>query len=514
MDSNLRFFKGEEWSAEVPLTLEELVTPASQRIPLEILHDILHPLRPIFDVCSPSVLGSSVFSSRQNDFAVYLMDMKHFLSLRFVSRIWNAVMVPIVYEEFVIPTRFPVMRPVMYGQVPSLLPTLINSGLTNPYGPVHKLVNFLRGDGGLVDTLADNMKTLMLYDFCHPFSSHDYSDENNLMTRIIKKFQWSDIQTLHCYGRETYAFRYPGWVQDTLPNLPSTIQSLSFDAVDRRTISCALVDLGSAVQFLEIRNRSRLWDLDYESLGEASFHLPTEMPMLETLRLIHISTTLSEFTKLLSRIGAYPRPSNTADVLHTGGLQSTLRSLMITQLFVLNEDPHVGGFYAPLTAVEFSQLLDINGIADGLTYLYVGPGLYSMSDAFNVIWRPDIVTEIVQKCSRLISFSYTSIVDESLVDHLPPDLRHISLALRPSLPPSHIISYLDSLPMFTDFVKRSLRREQKLGSLKILVMDQLQRNPGFWRMSFDDVRGLLQSGRSELEKTCEDGGIELSFDLI
>ena len=512
--SNLRFFKGEEWSAEVPLTLEELVSPASQRIPREILHDILHPLRPIFDVCSPSVLGSSVFSSRQNDFAVYLMDMKSFLNLRLVSRIWNAVMVPIVYEEFVIPTRFPVMRPVMYGQVPSLFPTLINSRITNPYGRVHKLVNFLGDDGGLVDTLAGDLKTLILYDFCHTFSSHDYSDENNLMTRIIKKFRHSDIRTLHCYGRETYAFRYPGWVQDTLPNLPSTIQNLSFDAVDRKTIACALTDLGSTVQFLEIRNRSRLWDVDYESLGETSFYLPTEMPMLNTLRLIHISTTLSEFTKLLSRIGTCQTPSNTGNTHHAGGLKSTLQSLTITQLFVLNEDPLIGGFYAPLTAVEFSQLLDINGIAEGLTYLYIGPGLYSMSDAFNVIWRPDIVTEIVRKCSRLISFSYTSIVDESLVDHLPPDLRHISLALRPSLPPSHVVSYLNSLPMFTDFVKRTLRREQKLESLKILVMDQLRRNPGFWRMSFDEVRGLLQSGRSELKKTCEDGGIQLSFDLI
>ncbi|KAF5334401.1 hypothetical protein D9611_013528 [Ephemerocybe angulata] len=481
--------------------------PAGQRVPRELIHEILTSIRPAFDICSPSVLGASVFTSRQNDFAVYLADMKRFLALRLISRIWNAVMIPLIYQEFVIPTRFPVTRPVLYGHIPSVLPTLINSRITNPYGRVHKLVSFLRDDDGIVDTLVDNMKTLVLYDFCHPFSSSEYADETQLMTQIIRKFRNSDIKTLHCYGRETYAFRHPAWLGDTLPNLFSTIRNLSFDAVDRKAISNALVALGSAIRYLEIRNRSRLWDADYESLSEASFHLPSEMPNLEVLRLIHISTTLSEFTKLLSRVGTLQSPG--------GALSSTLQSLVVTQLFVLNEDPQVGGFYSPLTAAEFSRLLDINGIAENLTFLYIGPGLYSMSDAFNVIWRPEIVTEIVRKCVRLISFSYTSIIDESLVDHLPANLASLALALRPSLsPPSHISSYLDALPMFTDLVRRAVERGHRLEKLTILVMDQLQRNPGFWRMSFDEVRDLLQLGRSELEETCLEAEVELAFDLI
>ncbi|KAJ3500896.1 hypothetical protein NMY22_g19107 [Coprinellus aureogranulatus] len=514
MVSSLEFFKGEECSAEVPLTLEELFTPASQRVPREILHEILQPLRPTFDVCSPSILGTSVFASRQNDFAIYLIDMKQFLVLRLVSRIWNAVLVPIVYQEFVIPTRFPVMRPAVYGQVPSLLPTLINSRITNPYGRVYKLVNFLKDDGGLANTLVENVKTLTLYDFCHPFSNSDYADESNLVTSIVKKFRRSDIRTLHCYGRETYAFRHPGWIRRILPNLPSTIRSLSLDAVDRKTISSALISLGSAIKFLEIRNRSRLWDIDYESLAETAFLMPLELPALDTLRLVHISTTISEFVKLVSCVGARQSSSNSGDPRLNGVLKSNLRSFTVTQLFVLNEDPLVGGFYTPLTATEFSNLLGINGIAQGLTSLYIGPGLYSMSDAFNVLWPTEAVNEIVRKCSNLINFSYTSIVDENLVDNLPAGLRHLSLALRPSMPPSHVISYLDSLTMFEDLVERVLERGFGLESLTVFVMDQLQRNPGFWRMSFDEVKELLQSGRSELEKACEEGGIELSFELI
>lgn len=493
--------------------------PPSQRVPRELIAQIVELIRPVFDICSPSILGASVFSSRQNDFAVYLADMKDFLALRLISRIWNAVMIPLIYKEFVIPTRFPVTRPVGYGQVPCLLPTLINSRITNPYGRVHKLVTFLRDDEGLVDNLVENMKTLILYDFCHPFSSNEYADETRLMTKIIQKFQNSDIRTLHCYGRETYAFRHSGWLEETLPNLLSTIESLSFDAVDRRAISSALGGLGGTIRFLEIRNRSRLWDVDYESLAEATFTLPDEMPKLETLRLIHISTTLAEFLKLLSCVGAkrrVPARGKTADALGSEGhLVSSLRSLTVTQLFVLNEDPQVGGFYSPLTAVEFSGMLDINGIADNLTYLYIGPGLYSMSDAFNVIWPPEVVTEIVKKCRRLITFCYTSIIDESLVDNLPTSLCHLSLALRPSLsPPSHVLSYLDSLPMFTDMIQKAVGRGQRLEKLTILVMDQLQRNPGFWRMSFEEVRDLLRKGRADLESTCADAGIELCFDLI
>lgn len=140
-----------------------------------------------------------------------------------------------------------------------------------------------------------------------------------------------------------------------------------------------------------------------------------------------------------------------------------------------------------------------------------------MSDAFNVIWRPETVTEIVKKCHRLISFSYTSIVHENLVDHLPSGLRDISLALRPSLSPlSHaaVNSYLHSLAMFKEFVDRSIKRKHRLGRLAVLVMDQLQRNPGFWRMSFGEVRTLLSSGRSELELVCREAGIELAFGLI
>ena len=314
----------------------DILPPASQRIPRELLHEIISSTRPFFDVCSPSTFGASVFSSRQNDFAVYLAEMKVYLTLRLVSRIWNAVMIPIVYQEFVIPTRFPIMRPTTYGQVPSLLPALIDSRVMNPYGRVHKLVDFLGGDNGLVDSLASNMKTLVLYDFCHPFSSNDQSDESGLMTRILERFKDSNIRTLHCYGRETYAFKDVDWLKAVLPNLQSTLQNLSFDSADRNAISYALLALGSSIKYLEIRNRSRLWDVDYDSVGDMAAISCAEMPNLETLRLVHIATTLLEFTNLFSSIGRRnPGPFDAQQA--TTPLTSNLQSLTVTQLFVLNK---------------------------------------------------------------------------------------------------------------------------------------------------------------------------------
>ncbi|KAG2012949.1 hypothetical protein CC2G_009895 [Coprinopsis cinerea AmutBmut pab1-1] len=516
---------------------------AAQRTPKEVLHQIIILLRPSFSVHHQSNLGIWVFNARQYDFSVYLSNMRAFLLLRLVSRTWNYVVAAIAYREFVIPTRFPANKSSPRGKVrqggssASGSSWSISAGVNTPSGrvtktipckgavTVRKLVSFLNtlphpstssnssssdSNSTLQCSLPTNIRSLILFDFCHPFGPNSYSHQQQLMNSIISKFANSDIRSLHCYGREAYAFPRGNWVKDNLPRLPSTIENLSFDAVDRRTISYGLLTLGPYIKSLEIRNRSRISDFDYFGNPGEVFELPEEMPHLKTLRLANVSATVDEFRRIFQKIGG--KKGGTPGKGGGGVWTSTLQSLTAVQLFALNDEPPA--LTAPLTDQDFLNLISIHGISLTLTHLWIEPGVPYASEFFS-IWRPEIVTEIVKHCPRLITFGYTSYIDETLVDHLPGGLKRLSLALRPALRLVTANSYLQSYGRFTEFVERMLEKgEVKLDSFTVLLNGQLQQNPGFWRMSFEEVGELFEVGKAELESTCKSSGIELSFEMV
>ncbi|TFK24694.1 hypothetical protein FA15DRAFT_740559 [Coprinopsis marcescibilis] len=502
-----------------------VLEPAARRAPHEIVHKILLLVRPSFNIHHSSSVGAWVFTARQTDFSLYLCGMRFFLALRLVSRMWNAVVGSIAYREVVVPTRYPVMHDSSEGlqggvsatsssgikKYFSSVPT-INTRITNPELPISRLIHFLQH----IDTpgsesenfVTEHTRSLVLYDFCHPFGPNNYAEDRGLINSIIKKFANSDIRSLHSYGKETYAFPSRSWVEECLPHLPRTLESLSFDAVDRRTISLALLNLGPFIKSLEIRNRSRLSDNDYVGNPASRIHLPLGIPYLTTLRLVNVAANIIEFRDVFSRIGsATPH----------GSRSSSLERLSIVQLFVLHESPP--GPTIPLTDTEFYELLEINNIADSLTELFIEPGVLSKRDTFS-IWKPEMVTRIVKRCPRLQSFGYTSYVHQDLVEHLPQGLEHLELALRPSChlnAASRDVSYLQSYPRFTEFVRRAMEiRSQKkeFKHLKVLLSNQLQQTPGFWRLSFEEVNELFQVGKAEFEAKCVEGGIELSFEVV
>ncbi|KAH6908125.1 hypothetical protein BKA70DRAFT_1280743 [Coprinopsis sp. MPI-PUGE-AT-0042] len=347
----------------------------------------------------------------------------------------------------------------------------------------------------------------MLFDFSNPIGPGVRLQSEKHINVILRHFSDSNIRALHCYGRQTYALSA---MQAYLPRLTETMETLSFIGSDRITIARGLSILGPTIETLEIRNRSRL--LEDENIIHPSGSLRSELPRLTTLRLVNVASTLSELQGLLSSIGRVDGSYSTYPVPRRE-LNSTLTSLSAIQLFTHHASPQSPT--TPLRGSEFYNLIQLNSIASNLTYLWIEPGVLTKYEV-QCIWKPSLVTEIVQLCPKLRSFGYTSHVADDLPLRLPHGLRRLSLAL---CPPVHFMnsSYLHSCQRFIDFVQRVKRlgRVNLEGlELTILMSHQLQQNPGFWRLSFEEVNKMFSSGREELEVACIEDGITVHFETM
>lgn len=346
----------------------------------------------------------------------------------------------------------------------------------------------------------------MLFDFSNPIGLSAGAGQEKLVDVIFPQLSSSNIRSLHCYGRQAYAL---STMRTYLLRLPETIKTLSFNGSDNVAIACGLAALGRSIEALEIRNRSRLLDNDQITHPIEALQPLSELPQLTTLRLFNVASTLSELQDLFSGIGKNDK-SYSSD---PPSLTSTLTSLSAIQLFThrtLPQSPTI-----PLAGGEFHDLIQVNNIASNLTYLWIEPGVLAKYEV-HCIWKPSLVTKILQLCPKLHSFGYTSYISDDLPLHLPYGLRCLTLAL---CPPVHFMSnsYLQSCQRFLEFVQR-VKGHGKVNleglELTILTSQQLRQNPGLWRLSFEEVDRMFRSGRAKLEAVCREENIILRFESM